>query len=359
MTATAEDAPTREPLRVSVVVCTYNRAQQLATCLTQLGDQSLERSSYEIIVFDDCSTDETASVVARFHVRPIRSERNVGPSVGRNLGAKAATAPIIAFTDDDCVPDREWLEQLLVAFSGPDVLGVGGKIEPLRTDRLLLRYYEACNPFAHNPHPATADGGLRERFDAYLQSSFRLRSLPDDQESLFAIAAGNMAIRRSAFELLGGFNEHFAAGGEEDDLCMRLHKLRPDAKLRYSPKAIVLHDYDASLRDALRRNRRYGRAAAISYLQGGGRLPAIFPFPILILLSFALAAINLAFLAVPVVLLVLLYPGWLRLAVMRRKPAYVCFAGLQAAFEVETTVGFLSHLAAERRIRPRRSALTT
>jgi hypothetical protein len=88
-------------------------------------------------------------------------------------------------------------------------------------------------------------------------------------------------------------------------------------------------------------------------LKGDGRLPAIFPFPILILLSFGLAAISLALVAVPFALLfLLLYPGWLRLAVGRRNPAYVGFAFLQAAFELQTTFGFLRHLVGERRLRP-------
>jgi hypothetical protein len=162
-----------------------------------------------------------------------------------------------------------------------------------------------------------------------------------------------MAIRRSTFELAGGFSDRFGLGGEDDDLCLRLQRLLPDAVLRYRPSAAVAHDYDPRIRDALRRNRAYGRAAGIDYLQGYGRLPAIFPFPILLVALFALVTIDPVLLAVPFVAVVLLYPGWLREAVKKRNPAYVGFAVLQATFELQTTLGFLGQLVKERRVRPR------
>jgi GT2 family glycosyltransferase len=352
MTALTGEPEAEAVLQISVVVCTHNRAEKLANCLASLGDQTLDRSSYEVVVVDDCSTDATPEVAERYATRVIRNERNLGPAVGRNEGARASSAPIVAFTDDDCVPDREWLEELLQAFDDPEVPAAGGKIVPFRTDHFLLRYYEANNPLAHNPNLPTSGGGRWERFGAYLRTSSRLHSLPDTQESLLTIASANMAIRRSAFDLVGGFDERFRVGGEDDDLCLRLHRLRPGAVLRYRPRAVVAHDYDTSFGDALRRSRTYGHAAAIAYLKGEGRLPAIFPFPILVLLSFGLVAVNLALLAVPFGLVVVLYPGWLRLAVERRKPGYLAFALLQAAFELQTTLGFLGHLIGERRSRP-------
>jgi hypothetical protein len=81
-------------------------------------------------------------------------------------------------------------------------------------------------------------------------------------------------------------------------------------------------------------------------------VPSIFPFPLLILLSFALAAVDLRLLAVPFALLILLYPGWLRLAFARRNPAYVGFAVLQSAFELQTTMGFVGFVARHGRQRP-------
>jgi GT2 family glycosyltransferase len=343
---------TSDPL-ISVVVCTHNRADKLANCLARLSDQSLERSRYEVIVVDDCSADGTPAVVQRSGARLMRNERNLGPAASRNVGARATSAPLVAFTDDDCVPDREWLGELVTAFDDGTVVAAGGKIEPARTDRLLLRYYEASNPLSHNPHRPDHDSGPFGRFGAYLLDSFHLHALPEADTELRTIASANMAVRRSEFDALGGFDERFGLGGEDDDLSLRLRRLRPEGRLVYVPDAVVAHDYDASLRDALRRNRTYGRAAGVAYLKGDGRLPAIFPFPVLILMSFALVAVDLRLLAVPFALLILLYPGWVRLAFARRNPAYVGFPVLQAAFELQTTIGFSSYLAGERRVRPR------
>lgn len=346
---------TSRGLQISVVVCTHDRAEKLANCLAALADQSLGRTGYEVIVVDDCSTDETAAVAERSSSQLIRNERNLGPAVSRNLGVEAAGAPLIAFTDDDCIPARHWLEELVAAFEDDDaVVAAGGKIRPARRDRLLLRYYEASNPLSHTPRSFGNASGPVERFIAYLRASFQLHELSDSQRELRTIASANMAIRRSTFELAGGFSDRFGLGGEDDDLCLRLQRLLPDAVLRYRPSAIVAHDYDPNIWDALRRNRAYGRAAGIDYLQGYGRLPAIFPFPILILASFGLTAIDVTFLAVPFVLVLALYPGWIRLAIARRRPGYVGFAFLQGAFEAQTTVGFVRQLVAERRLWPKR-----
>lgn len=352
MTALTGETKGEAGLRISVVVCTHNRANKLANCLAQLTDQSLDRLSYEVVVVDDYSTDATPTVADRYATRVVHNERNLGLAASRNVGVAAAVAPIIAFTDDDCVPDREWLHELLEAFSDPGVLGVGGMIIPLRTNHLLLRYYEANSPLAHN-RQRPGSGGLRERFTDYVRASLRLNSPPQNAASLYIITGANMALRRSAFELVDGFDELFRLGDEDTDFWLRLHAIQPDALLRYNPRAVVAHDYDPRFRDALRRCCAYGRAAGFAYLEGRRDVPAIFPFPILILFSLGLAAINLALLAVPLAMLILLYPGWLRLAFARRNPAYVGFSVFQAAFELQTTIGFLGYVASARRLRAR------
>jgi GT2 family glycosyltransferase len=354
MTARTGEPEAAAAPRISVVVCTHNRAEKLANCLARLGDQTLDRSSYEVVVVDDCSTDVTREVAERYATRVIRNERNLGLAASRNVGTAAAIAPIVAFTDDDCLPDRDWLREMLHAFDDPNVLAVGGKVVPFRADRLLLRYYEANNPLAHNPHRPVRGNGLLERLGAYLRDSFRLHSPAESVQSLFMITGANMGLRRSTFELVGGFDDNFRLGAEDTDFCLRLNTIRPDALIRYSPEAVVAHDFDPSFGDALRRSRAYGRAAAFAYLAGRRRAPSIFPFPFLILVSFGLAAIDLRLLVVPFALLVSLYPGWLRLAVKRRNPAYVGFAPLQAVFEFQTTVGSFGYLVGKRQLRSRR-----
>lgn len=329
---------------ISVVVCTHNRAEQLKACLESLVSQSLDRHKYEIVVVDDASNDCTSSVLAQFPARTARNQINLGYAASRNVGVRVARSPIVAFTDDDCVPDRDWLNELLLAFNDPDVLGVGGSVVPLRTDHVLLRYYELNNPLAHNAQQEAATGNLLARFLAYLRTSFRLNSVAEGEDRLIILTGANMSLRRTALELVGGFDERFNLGAEDTDLSLRLHEAQPGATLRYAPRAIVAHDYNPDVRDALRRSRAYGRAAAFAYLLGRRRLPAVFPFPILIAATLPLAAITPILLIIPAVLLVLLYPGWARVAVARRNPAYLGYAAIQALIELWTMAGCFDYL---------------
>src|SRR5688572_29764368 len=102
---TAELAPA-----LSVVVPTYMRAELLERLLVTMNDVVAPVGGFEVIVVDDGSTDTTGDVVRRsaLPIRYVRQE-NRGPATARNRGWQMAAAPIVVFTDDDCVPDRRWL----------------------------------------------------------------------------------------------------------------------------------------------------------------------------------------------------------------------------------------------------------
>ena len=93
--------------KVSVIVCSYNGAKTLDRCLESL--KHLEYPDYEVILVDDGSKDQTQQIAARHPwVVNIRQE-NSGLSVARNVGRRAATGEVIAYTDSDCMADPEWL----------------------------------------------------------------------------------------------------------------------------------------------------------------------------------------------------------------------------------------------------------
>ncbi len=110
--------------KISVVVCTRNGAGTLQECLAALQRQN--DSNYEVLVVDDGSTDTTPEIAREFPYAQYHSQPHSGLSAARNLGAQRATGEIIAYTDDDCVPDEDWLQHLRCAFEDPQCVAAGG-----------------------------------------------------------------------------------------------------------------------------------------------------------------------------------------------------------------------------------------
>src|SRR6478609_4576243 len=106
------------PYRVSVVIPTYNRWDKLRRVLDGYHTQSIPVADFELLVCDDGSTDETSDRVrayaadAPYTLRHLRQE-NSGPATARNRGLRAAEAPVVVMTDDDCVPHPDLLARHL------------------------------------------------------------------------------------------------------------------------------------------------------------------------------------------------------------------------------------------------------
>ena len=145
---------------VSVVVATHNRALRLARLLQGLRGQTLPAERFEVIVVDDGSADATQHVLAREREHhalrlcmPPPSE-HLGPAGARNIGWRLARAPLVAFTDDDCVPTPAWLETLLAAAASS-----GG--EAIVRGRTLPDPAEAGSRSARSPRPSRSTGPAR------------------------------------------------------------------------------------------------------------------------------------------------------------------------------------------------------
>jgi glycosyltransferase involved in cell wall biosynthesis len=174
---------TESAIDVSVVVPTYRRSERVARLLTALEAQTLPHDRFEVVVVDDGSDDNTPAVLAEMaaqtslNLRPLRIDVNNGPGPARNLGWRKARAPLVAFTDDDCVPEPGWLAAGLAALRRNDHLGVvqgltrppAGSNDPgpwaiFRHVTWESPWFEACNIFYRRAAlEATAgfDEGLR------------------------------------------------------------------------------------------------------------------------------------------------------------------------------------------------------
>ena len=212
---------------ISVVVATYNRARLLANCLEHLYDQSLKKSSYEVIVGDNASKDETPAVVEEFQNRDwsLRYfyEKKQGLSYVRNTGFRLANADWVAYIDDDSIPKDDWLQKLsLIIGTQKKAVIIGGQTFPI---------YEIEPPvWLKDLDLYTRSQGSRKR---YLKSN----------NAPHVINGSNMTIKKSCLEEVGGFNINLGLKGkklrfgEDPECCMRIYKIHPF--IYYDPDIIV------------------------------------------------------------------------------------------------------------------------
>ena len=203
---------------ISIVISTYNRCELLEGALAALLSQTPADVSYEILVVDNNSTDQTRPFVeGRAKQNPEKLkyvfEPKQGLSYGRNTGIGAAKAPIIAFTDDDVRVAADWVWRIKTGFEGnPDIDFLGGRVVP--------RW-----PAEPPPWLTTANWSPLALLD-YGDQPFYV----DSGKQLCLIGA-NFAFRRRAFEKVGLFKTDFqrVKGGigslEDHEILLRLWRV--------------------------------------------------------------------------------------------------------------------------------------
>jgi len=215
---------------VSVVVPTRNRAVLLDRCLSALRRQREVR--LELIVVDDGSTDGTSEAIAGGADLVLRNPRSMGPAAARNRGIQAASAPFVAFTDDDCVPQSDWLCTLLTRLRAApvDVVGVGGRVLP-----------------------AT---------EGWVSAYMTRHRILEPPESLEYLVTANCLYRRDALLAVGGFDENVRhPGGEDPGLSFVLRER--GCRFLFEADAVVRHHYREGWRDFVRTFYRYGRGCRL------------------------------------------------------------------------------------------------
>lgn len=326
---------------ISVVVCSLNGSDVIFDALKAIKAQKWA-GRLEIIVVDDGSTDDTYKIAKSFKgIKVIRNKQNLGTAKSRNIGIKAAKGEIVAFTDDDCRPRPTWIKELYAGYTSDKVLAVAG--EAISTDKssITLRYLQFNNPLKPLENELIKSNKLTYRFGLYLKNLLGQKHIvPNRKRSVYAFATANSSFRKSALKKIGMFDERFTFSGEDGDLCKRLNDTYPNS-LWFAPKAKVTHQLDSRLRDTLRRSKAYGVGNAQLSRKYKEVNPLIYPFPILILLSFLLGIINLWFLFTPFVLVLAIYSLGIRSAIKKRSLEPILYGYIQCLQELYHDIGFI------------------
>jgi GT2 family glycosyltransferase len=207
---------------VSVVVITRNRPRELEVCLRSVLASSF--SNFELVVVDQSAQSTSETIVARFaaqdrRVRLVR-DNGTGAARARNIGARETTGEIVVFTDDDCEVANDWLGLIVKSLSEDPQVGIA---------------YGSVIPAPHDKRTGFIVGFLPKR---RLRLTGRLSKLRDKGIS------ANVALRRSALEATGGFDEMLGPGSYfacAEDLDLTYRVLSKGCALLHVPEARVVH----------------------------------------------------------------------------------------------------------------------
>ena len=192
--------------RVSVVIPVWNQWALTRGCLASLAPTL--RADDEVVVVDNGSRDGTAAGLAQLaRVTVVTNPSNRGFAAACNQGARAATAPIVVFLNNDTLVPADWLDGLLAPFADPTIVATG----PMSN----------CAAGAQHVAMPDYDPASPDSFRAYA-AAWRCAHRGQSTEAP-RLVGFCLAVRAAALRAIGGWDEGFATGGaEDDDLCVRL-----------------------------------------------------------------------------------------------------------------------------------------
>ncbi|MDE8650460.1 glycosyltransferase [Novosphingobium album (ex Liu et al. 2023)] len=212
---------------VDVIIPVWNRPDDIRVCLEAIGRQTYPRELMNVLVVDNGSTDHTPDVVRGFAWATLLSEPAPGSYSARNAGIRHGTAPYVAFTDSDCIPEPDWLEKgIATLLQHPDAGVAGGDI------RLFQSGADA--------DPLVAD---YERLHALNQQRMT---------SANGCMTANWLSPRAVLEERGGFDSSLKSTADSE-LANRIGQSR---KVVFAPQAVVQHPARGTRAELFQKERR-------------------------------------------------------------------------------------------------------
>ncbi len=217
----------KNTVRVSIIIPLFNGENTIEECMSSLRSLQYPHP-YEIIIIDNNSSDRSVEKIKPYvngHTVRLYSERKQGSYAARNKGIRLARGAFIAFTDADCIVQKDWLTNITKRLEEHTVGGVGGKIVPYRPETDLERFG-----------------------DKYIFN--------EEKKPFPYLGTGNCVFRKDVLWELHLFDERFLSGGDVD-LSLRIQK--QGYRLLYQPDAVICHKHRTSLKAFFCQYYTYGK----------------------------------------------------------------------------------------------------
>ncbi|MDI6744426.1 MAG: glycosyltransferase [Thermodesulfovibrionales bacterium] len=205
---------------ISVIIPNYNGSSTIGRCLEAAF--SSEYDNFEVIVADDCSTDNSAEIIKKFPCKLIPLDEHSGASKARNTGAKNSSGEILFFIDADCLIQRDTLTKVNKALLASEDAIIGGTYSAIPYDKDFFSIFQSI----------------------FINYSEMKKEPPD------YIPTHAMVIARDIFMKSGGFQENFLPILEDVEFSHRLRKT--GYKLMMNPEILVRHIFNFTLRKSLK-----------------------------------------------------------------------------------------------------------
>jgi GT2 family glycosyltransferase len=224
--ATTAMTATTSAFDCSIIIPVYNRVELTEQCLVKLAEVT-RSATFEVILVDNASTDGTAALLSTLggDVQVIRNTGNLGFAAACNQGARAARGRHLVFLNNDTVPLPGWLAPLVAELdANPEIAVVGSKL--LFADDTIQHagvIFSRDIPMPYHPFyraPATVP-------------------MVNQRRELQCVTGACMAVRRSVFDAVGGFDEGYQNGFEDVDFCLQVRK--HGGRVVYQPASTLYH----------------------------------------------------------------------------------------------------------------------
>ncbi len=219
---------------VSVIVPVYNGERHIANCIKSLLLLNYPSSKVEIIIVDNDSKDSTDRIIQEHPVIYLKEDKIHTSYAARNAGLKRSRGEIIAFTDSDCIVDKDWILKAVDCFRDEKVGCVAGRIEGYSPSNYIEEYLIRTHTLTQGS----------SRFLPYAQTA-------------------NAIYRKKVFDAVGLFEERWTSGGDAD-LTWRM-LLHSGYKIVECSDSLVYHVHRSTLKGFFKQRRTWGYGEVLMY----------------------------------------------------------------------------------------------